>query len=211
MSSKIWYHGQVGMSPVLFISQLIGGAVGSSALLVLIIMLGTFFLEDTTTVIVGMLAADGIISVPLALFSLYAGIIVGDLTLYCVGYLASTHPRLARYVDHDFVAPFRAWLETRFVLTIFSARFIPGSRMPTYTASGFFRSPLSTFIFTAIGATSIWTTFLFSASYWFGSLTSGWLGHVRWGIAGAFLLALFFIARHNLLVYRAKKNELDAV
>jgi membrane protein DedA with SNARE-associated domain len=197
------------MSPILFVSQFIGSADGSTALLSLAIMLGTFFLEDTTVVIVGMLAADGIIGVPFALFSLYAGIVVGDLALYCLGWLASTNARLARYVDHDFIAPFRAWLETRFVLTVFSARFIPGSRMPTYTASGFFRSPLSTFIFTAIVATSIWTTILFSASFWFGSLTSGWLGHVRWGIAGAFLIALFFIGRHNLLAYRAKKDELD--
>jgi len=197
------------MSPFLFVSQFISGAVGSVALLSLAIMLGTFFLEDTTVVIVGVLAADGIIGVPLALFSLYAGIVIGDLALYCLGWLASTNSRLARYVDHDFIAPFRAWLETRFVLTVFSARFIPGSRMPTYTASGFFRSPLSTFIFTAIVATSIWTTFLFSVSFWFGSLTSGWLGHVRWGIAGAFLVALFLIGRHNLLAYRAKKEEMS--
>ena len=95
------------------------------------------------------------------------------------------------------------------MLTVFSARFIPGSRLPTYTASGFFRSPLSTFIMTAIVATSIWTTVLFTASYWFGNLTSEWMGPVRWGIALAFLLALFFIARHNLLAYRAKRVELD--
>ncbi len=192
-----------------FLSHLIGGSVGSYALLALAIMLGTFFLEDTTTVIVGLLAADHIIGVPIALASLYAGIIVGDIGLYTLGYLASTNTRLARYVDHDFVAPFRAWLETRFVLTVFSARFIPGSRLPTYTASGFFRSPLSTFIMTAIVATSIWTTVLFTASYWFGNLTSEWMGPVRWGIALAFLLALFFIARHNLLAYRAKRVELD--
>ena len=194
---------------VLFLSHLIGGSVGSHALLALAIMLGTFFLEDTTTVIVGLLAADHIIGIPIALASLYAGIVVGDIGLYTLGYLASANARLARYVDHDFVAPFRAWLETRFVLTIFSARFIPGSRLPTYTASGFFRSPLSTFIMTAIVATSIWTTVLFTASYWFGNLTSEWMGPVRWGIALAFLLALFFIARHNLLAYRAKRVELD--
>lgn len=195
---------------VLFLSHLIGGSVGSHALLALAIMLGTFFLEDTTTVIVGLLAADHIIGIPIALASLYAGIIVGDIGLYTLGYLASANARLARYVDHDFVAPFRAWLETRFVLTVFSARFIPGSRLPTYTASGFFRSPLSTFIMTAIVATSIWTTILFTASYWFGNLTSEWMGPVRWGIALAFLLALFFIARHNLLAYRAKRIELDS-
>lgn len=193
----------------LFISNLIGGAGGSSLLLALVIIVGVFFLEDTTVVIVGVLAADGVLSVPFALFSLYTGIILGDIILYSLGWLASTYPRLARYVDHDFVAPFRIWLENRFVLTVFSARFIPGSRLPTYTASGFFRSPLSTFIATTTVATSIWTTVLFSASYWFGSLTSAWMGPVRWGIALAFLVTLFFIGRHNLLVYRAKRDGMN--
>jgi membrane protein DedA with SNARE-associated domain len=193
-----------------FLYQFIGGSVGT-LLPALAIALGVFFLEDTTVVIVGVLAADGLLSIPFALMSLYAGIIVGDIGLYCLGYFASTHPRLAHYVDHDFVAPFRAWLETRFVLTVFSARFIPGARMPTYTASGFFRSPLSIFILTSIGATSIWTTFLFFASYWFGNATAGWMGPARWGIALFFLLTLFLIGRHNLLAYRAKRDGLDTV
>lgn len=197
------------MSPVLLISQVIGGAVGSTALLSLAIMLGTFIFEDTTVVIVGLLASDGIIPLPLALGSLYTGIILGDICMYSIGYLASAHQRLGRYVNHDFVAPFRAWLEHRFILTVFSARFIPGSRIPTYTASGFFRSPFSTFILTVISATSIWTTFLFTGVYLFGSLTTEWMKEVRWGIALLFLIALFLIARHNLLAYRAKKNELD--
>ncbi len=189
-----------------FISHLIGGSAGSTALLSFAIIFSTFILEDPTTVIVGLLAADHVIGVPIALFSLYAGIVLGDIGFYCLGWLASSSPRLKHYVDHDFIAPFRAWLETRYVLTIFMARFIPGSRLPTYTASGFFRSPLSTFVMTAIVATSIWTTFLFSASYWFGNFTSHWIGPVRWGIALTFLVILFFIARHNLLAYRARKN-----
>jgi membrane protein DedA with SNARE-associated domain len=192
-----------------FLYQFIDGATGSSLLLALTIIVATFFLEDPTTVIVGVLAADGVIPTPLALASLYLGIIVGDVGLYCLGYLASTHPRLAHYVDHEFIAPFRAWLETRFVLTVFSVRFIPGARFPTYTASGFFRSPLSTFVATAIGATAVWTTILFSASYWFGSTTAHWIGPVRWSIALAFLLALFLLARHNLLGYRAMREASD--
>ncbi|HUY62432.1 MAG TPA: VTT domain-containing protein [Candidatus Paceibacterota bacterium] len=190
------------MSPSLFLAHFIGGAIGSSLLLSLAIIIGTFILEDPTTIIVGVLAADGVIAVPLALLSLYAGIIIGDIGLYCLGWLASTHPRLARYVDHDFIAPFRAWLESRYILTIFSARFIPGSRLPTYTASGFFRSPLSTFVGTAVVATSVWTTILFSLSYWFGSFSSEWLGSVRWGIAAALVAALFLVARHNLVKQR---------
>lgn len=197
------------MPLVPFLSSLLGGAVSGNVLTSLAIIIGTFFLEDPTTVIVGVLAADGAIPVPLALGSLYAGIVCGDLGLYCLGWLASTNRRLAHYVDHDFVAPLRAWLETRYVLTIFSARFIPGSRLPTYTATGFFRSPLSTFIATAIVATSVWTTLLFFAAYWFGNLTSEWMGVTRWGIALIFLVVLFLIGRRNLLAARQAKGLLD--
>lgn len=198
------------MSISSFLFHLISGATGSVMALSLVIILGTFILEDPTTVIVGVLAADGIIKVPFALLSLYAGIVCGDIGLYGIGWLASTHPRLARYVDHQFVAPFRIWLESRYVLTIFSARFIPGSRFPTYTASGFFRSPLSTFVLTAIVATSVWTTLLFYASYWFGSFTVAWMGPVRWGIAIAFLLILLFLGRQTLLHQRTKQREADS-
>jgi membrane protein DedA with SNARE-associated domain len=188
--------------------HLIGGAVGSMALLSLTIIVSSFFLEEVTIVVVGVLAADGVIGIPLALFSLYIGVILGDLGLYFLGWLASTHPWLASYVDHDFIAPLRAWLETRFTLTIFSARFIPISRIPTYTASGFFRSPFSAFANTVVAAGLIWVTLLFSASYWFGSATSQWFSPIRWSIACIFLLALFFIGRHNFIAYRAKRNAL---
>lgn len=192
-----------------FLSSLISGAIGSTIALPLMIIIGAFFFEDVTAVIIGILAADGFISIPIALLSLSIGIILGDSGIYCLGRLASTHPRLGKYVDHDFLAPFRAWLKNRYMLTVFSARFIPGSRFLTYVACGFFRSRFPTFLLMVIAAASIWSTLLFSASYWFGNITSGWISHIRWGIAAAFLLSLFFIGRHNFLAYRAKKKELS--
>ena len=195
-------------SPILFLTGLLGGIGTSHILIALAIMVSTLFLEDTTVVVVGLLAADGIVSIPLALTSLYAGIIIADTGMFWLGYFASTHPRLGKYVDHDFIAPFRAWLETRFILTVFSARFIPGSRIPTYTASGFFRTSFPKFIATIVTAMAIWTTFLFTISYLFGSISSTWMKEVRWGIAIVLLLALFFVARHNVRTYTAKKNEM---
>lgn len=194
-----------------FLTHLITDAVGSKILLSVAIMAGTLILEDPTIVIVGVLASDGAISVPLALFSLYMGVVLGDIVFYSLGYLASKHSRLGAYIDHDYVAPFRAWLETRYVLTIFSARFIPGSRLPTYAASGYIRSSFTTFILTAVVATSIWTTLLFILSYWFGSVTAQWLQHERWYIAMVFVSALFLISRYNLRQARPKEtlNILD--
>jgi membrane protein DedA with SNARE-associated domain len=196
---------------LLFISHLIGDSAGSMLLLSLAIVLCASVFEDLTMIVVGVLAADDLIPIFIAFPSIYVGILLGDIALYSLGRLARTHPKLARYVEHDFVASLRAWLENRYALTVFSASFIPGSRVPTYTASGFFKFPFSTFILSTIGGALVWTTFLFSATYWFSSLTARWLGPARWGIAGVLLLTLFFIGRHNLLVYRAKKEKSDAL
>lgn len=193
-----------------FLSHLIGGTVDSSVVLALAIILCVLFLEDLTIVIVGVLAADGTVSIPLALISLYTGMMIGDTALYALGSFARTHPRLAHYIDHDFTAPFRSWLEHKYAVKVFSGHFIPGLRFTTFAASGFFHLPFRTYLPMAFTGGLLVGVGLFSVSYWFGSITSGWVGHVRWGIAGAFLIALFFIGRHNLLAYRAKKEELEA-
>lgn len=188
----------------------IHGAVGSSALTGLAIIIGTFILEDPTTILVGVLSAGAVISIPTAIISLYLGIVFGDLGLYGLGSLARTHPGLAKYVEHERVMPIKSWFEKRYALTIFSVRFIPGLRLPTYTASGFFRMPLGTFLMTAIGATLVWTTLLFTAAFWFGNLTSEWVGWARWAIAGVFLLILFFVGRHNVMSFRKDTTESSA-
>lgn len=190
------------MSHFQFLFTIIDSVIQNPVLLSLVIMLGVFALEDPTTVVVGMLSAAGFIPVPLALSALYAGIVFGDVVLYGIGYAASMHPKLARFIDHNAVAPFRAWLETRYIVTIFSARFVPFGRFPTYTSSGFFRSPLGTFIIVVTVAASIWTTGLFAAAYWFSSLTASLLEPVRWAIAIIILVGLFLLSRHNILEKR---------
>ena len=195
----------------LFLSHFIGDTVGSAVLLSLAIMLCTAFLEDLTIVVVGLLAADGIITVPFAFLSLYGGILLGDTGLYCIGWLARTHPRLAHYIDHDFTAPFRLWLGNRYAFKVFSGHFVPGLRSTTFATSGFFRYPLSTYLPMAFIGGLLVETALFSLSYWFGGITTGWVSHLRWGIALVFILILFFVGRRNLLAYREKKSDTDAL
>ncbi len=192
-----------------FIFNTANGATDTMILIYLAIVLCAFFFEDLVIVVVGLLAADGIVPVPSALLSLYIGITMGDISLYSIGAFARTHPRLAHYIEHDFTASFRSWFGDHYAFKIFSGHFIPGMRFTTYLASGFFRRPLSVFIPTAMisGATVLMV--LFSVSYWFGSLTTEWIGEARWGVAGIFLLVLFFLARHNLLAYRAKRSQLE--
>ena len=193
---------------MLSLTNFIGG-FDSMVLLALAIVLCAFVFEDITTVIVGVLAADGTIPIPVALIALYGGIALGDTVLYTLGSFARTHPRLAHYVEHDFTAPFRSWLLHRYAFKIFSGHFVPGLRFTTFVASGFFSLPLRTYVPMAVTGGLILEVMLFSVSYWFGSLTSAWIGPIRWGVAGVFLFILFLIARHNVATYRAKKLELS--
>lgn len=191
-----------------FLSNFTASTINSEILLSLAIIVCAIFIEDVTTVVVGVLAADGLIAVPVAFISIYIGIAIGDTVLYSLGRLARTHQRLAHYIDHDFTAPFRSWLENNYSFKVFSGHFVPGLRFTTFVASGFFHFPLSKYIPMAIAGGLVLETILFSVSYWFGSFSSKWAGEVRWGIAGAFLLVLFFIARHNIRAYKANKDAM---
>lgn len=191
-----------------FLSHFTADTLTSEILLSLAIVVCAGFFEDVTTVVVGVLAADGLVDVPLAFISIYAGIALGDTALYSLGAFARSHPRLAHYIEHDVTAPFKFWLERGYAFKAFSGHFIPGFRMATYLASGFFRFPLRTYIPMAIAGGLVLETTLFTLSYWFGSFSTKWAGEVRWGIAAVFLLIIFFIARHNIRAYREQKNAL---
>jgi len=162
-----------------------------------IIVLGTFILEDATTILVGVWAATGSIAPEVALISLYAGIVLGDFGLYAFGRLASLPGFGDRLARHDRLLPLRAWLENRLVLTTFIVRFLPGLRLPTYTATGFFGMPFRRFALTVMLASSIWTTALFAAAYGFGTATADLLGAWRWPVGLIPVVVLLLLGRRG--------------
>lgn len=185
------------MSPYAFITSLIAGAAGSYWLAPLAIILATFILEDAATVGVGVLAASGDVGIIIGLISLYIGIVLGDFGLYGLGRLAITHPRIRSWVEHKKVARVKDWLHESVTPTVITTRFLPGMRLPTYLACGFFKVPFRKFATPVLIAVVLWTPFLFTASYLFGYYTLDWLGLWRWPIALAALLILFLVGRRH--------------
>jgi membrane protein DedA with SNARE-associated domain len=171
----------------------------------LAIIAGTFVLEDGATVATAMAVQDGHVAMPVGLVSLYLGIVLGDLGLYGLGALAaSVHAGSAwarRLIPPQRQQRGRVWLERHVFKVVFTARFLPGVRLPTYTACGFLGASLMRFALAAIGATLIWTSLLFGVSFRLGQVLMAHLGAWRW--AGAALLILVMIlagriaARHG--------------
>lgn len=179
---------------------------GSQPLLqVLIVILATFVLEDAATVITAIQVHLHTISPPLALVALYVGIIVGDVGLYALGALAARWPPAMRWITVPSTQARQAWLSRNLFWVVFLSRFVPGTRLPLYTACGFFRAGLPVFTAATTCATLIWTSALFLFSLRVGGMLLTHLGAWRWvGVAG-FVAVIILMGR---LVARSQNHKI---
>jgi membrane protein DedA with SNARE-associated domain len=163
--------------------------------LTIAILLATFILEDAATAGAAMLAADGVLPVSLAIIALFVGIVLGDIGLYGLGRLAARNTWIRRKLQRRVALDLRHWMGQRIVPVVFSARFIPGARLPSYTASGLLGLPFWRFTLAATVATALWTSLVFALIFVFGIYFHDRLGLWRWVVAGGMVLSLIWIPR----------------
>ena len=159
------------------------------------IIVGTFILEDAATVIAAMQVEDGSLSKWLALMSLYAGIVLGDLGLYGLGRLSARIPWVRRHLPPQRQETVRAWISGRIFRGVLVSRFLPGLRLPTYTTCGFVGADLRQFAVAAIAATACWTSLLFAISLKLGQFLMDHLGAWRWAGAAGFVAFIIVAGR----------------
>ena len=165
------------------------------------IIVGTFILEDAATVLAAMQVQTGGIAWGVAIISLYIGIVLGDMGLYGLGALASGSSGAQRFTARIVPSPRQAhgkrWLSERVFRVVFISRFIPGARLPTYTACGFLSASFRRFALAAVIATLIWTSLLFGISLRVGQVLVDYLGAWRW--IGAIGFALVIVAMGRIV------------
>jgi membrane protein DedA with SNARE-associated domain len=163
--------------------------------LAMAIVLGTFIFEDAATAGAAMLAADGVLPVSLAVTALFVGIVLGDIGLYGLGWLAARNSWANRLLRRQAALSLRCWMGRRLVHLVFGARFIPGARLPAYTAAGAVGLPFWRFAVSAAIATAVWTSLVFAVIFSFGFYFRDRIGPWRWGVAGAAVLVLILVPR----------------
>jgi membrane protein DedA with SNARE-associated domain len=142
-----------------------------------------------------MAVQDHHIALPVALVSLYIGIVLGDMGLYGLGRLASEVQWARRLIPEQRQFSGREWLNRHVFKVVFIARFLPGVRLPTYTTCGFLHASFARFALAATGATLIWTSALFAVSIRLGDVLMQHLGAWRWAGAAVFILAIVVVGR----------------
>ena len=152
------------------------------ATVIVLLIAATFVSEDLTCIGAGLLVARGSLPWLAGVAACFVGILLGDLMLYAAG-------RIGRPILR--VAPFRwllrpeeleracRWFEEHSGVLVLTGRFVPGARLPTYTAAGVVRLPLPRFALCALVAAALWTPLMVSAAVLFGAAAQEWLGVFR--------------------------------
>jgi membrane protein DedA with SNARE-associated domain len=175
-----------------FMLDLIRASLATPWAAALAIILGVLIQEDITAVAVGMMAAEHLVGIPLALSALIVGTVLNDVLIYGAGRAARKFPRVDRWLHRKSRGPLKAWLDEQLVKTVVTTQFLPGLRFPIFGACGFFALSFTRFTITAACVALVWAPLVFTCAYYYGLYTLDWLGLWRWPVALALVLTLIF-------------------
>ena len=166
-----------------------------------LLVLCTLVSEDLTCIAAGLLAANGRISLFLAIIACFFGIYLGDLLLYFVGKWFGTkalnHAPLRWMISENSVKRAAEWFEKRGAIAILLSRFTPSFRLPTYFSAGMFGMNFLKFAFFSFIAVAIWTPILVFLAYWLGAgvIESAFMNgqNILWKLILTFFIGYFLI------------------
>ncbi|MEM6413842.1 MAG: VTT domain-containing protein [Pseudomonadota bacterium] len=108
-----------------------------------------------------------------------AGLTVSDVWKYWLGYFARNHAWAHRFAEKKGVSVAGDLVRNDLIKTLFAARFIPGTRIPTYIACGFFKTPYVRFCLFVLTSAFIYVVLTFSLFHSVGAVageqTKYWL------------------------------------
>lgn len=148
----------------------------------ILIALATLASEDLACIGAGILIARGELGAVPGIAACMVGIVGGDLLLYAlgrwVGRPVARRPPVSWFVREAALERGAAWFARKGTLAVLTARFIPGTRLPTYLAAGVVHAPFNGFAVACALAALLWVPTLV--------LLSVLLGHSAYEVFGTY-------------------------
>jgi membrane protein DedA with SNARE-associated domain len=137
-------------------------------LMVILLAVFTIFGEDFATISGGLIVASGLLGFWYVVLACFVGILISDVSIYLIG----------RWIGK----PVLEWRPFKWILKkqdvekaeqmfrmkgmhiIIAARFVPGSRFPTYLVAGILKTRMPVFLGYFVLAVALWTPFIIGIS-----------------------------------------------
>jgi pimeloyl-ACP methyl ester carboxylesterase/membrane protein DedA with SNARE-associated domain len=173
-----------------------------------VIILGTFILEDPTSIAVGLFIKAGQIDLFLGVFAVLTGIFLGDLGLYMIGFVVGRRALrwkpVARFVPTRQVDALGAWFDKKGWKAVLASRFIPGTRLPLYVAAGVTGNKPGRFMLWTFLAVCIWVPVILFSVILLGNAAKSpfqaLLDRGGWAAFVAVVLVLMFVMNTALML-----------
>jgi membrane protein DedA with SNARE-associated domain len=166
-------------------------------LLAVLLFAATFVVEDGATIAAGVMVAQTGIDPAVPLAAVVMGTAVGDIALYGLGRWGGSTAFGIKLRSRSDVVRAEQWIAGRALMMVFAARFLPGSRLPVFIASGLIAAPFVPVVAIIAVTTPFWTGGLFTMAWLAGEAGARDLLTAALPVGAALLTGALIIRRTN--------------
>ena len=162
-----------------------------------------FVQEDVAVIAAATASLAGAGPTPLIFVVILAGLTCSDVWKYWVGWFGRHYSWAHRFAEKPGVSVAGTLVKKELYQTLLTARFVPGTRIPTYIACGFFESPYLRFVLLVISTAFLYVTLMFSLFHLAGEVI-GEKAHIYLPFIAVACVASYILFRW--LRHRARKE-----
>ena len=161
-----------------------------------------FIQEDVAVIAAATASLVSVEPVMLIFLVILAGLTASDVWKYWLGYFARRHAWAHRFAEKPGVSVAGDLVKDELGKTLFMARFVPGTRIPTYLACGFFKINYLKFVLLVILTAFCYVSVSFALFHTVGAVAGEqakyWLPFIAIAIVGSYV---------GLRWYRHKRDK----
>jgi membrane protein DedA with SNARE-associated domain len=160
-----------------------------------------FFQEDVAVVSAATASLADAGPVAAIFATILVGLTASDVWKYWLGYFARRNAWAHRFAEKPGISVAGDLVRTELVKTLFAARYIPGTRIPTYVACGFFKTPYLRFVLIVIATALTYVTISFALFHTVGAIAGEqakyWLPGIAISLLASYVLFRWLRHRNN--------------
>jgi membrane protein DedA with SNARE-associated domain len=130
--------------------------------LYLSIFLLPFIQEDAAVIGAATASIMGLAPTSFLVAAILSGLVASDAWKYWIGRLARRYSWAHRFAEKPGVSVAGDLVRKEFVQTMLTARFVPGTRIPTYVACGFFKANYGKYLVVLVGTAAMYVGIMFT-------------------------------------------------
>jgi len=156
------------------------------------LFLTPFLQEDFGVILAAAASLAGAAPTLFLAAAILTGLIASDAWKYWMGRLARRYQWAHKFAEKPGVSIAGDLIRKEFLQTMLTARFVPGTRIPTYIAAGFFKAHYPKYVLTLAFTASLYIIIVFSLFHTVGLVAGeeaiAWLPFVAIGLVVSYIL-----------------------